>query len=174
MSCSVQLQDITPNVNTISDLNKLCDDSFAEWIYKWKSQRCKLKIFFLFKTKFVRTTSKQMFDCVTPFGTIYLDYHSPNVLYIITCSEYSLQYAGETGQRRDLIGIRHVSKTLKIYVFSRYYLIIFLKEYVKMLIIQSKFWEKCSLYSPTSEKNALYIVQILRKMLWYSPNSEKI
>ena len=45
-------------------------------------------------------------------------------------------------QMKDLIGITDVSITLTNVAFVRYCLIVSIKEYVKMLYIQSKFWEK--------------------------------
>ena len=34
--------------------------------------------------------SKLNFDCVTPSRTVYLDYHSPNIIYASACSKFSL------------------------------------------------------------------------------------
>ena len=48
------------------------------------------------KERVFNTTFKQTFNCVTPSSTNYLGYHYPNVIYSITCSRDSLQYAGET------------------------------------------------------------------------------
>ena len=38
----------------------------------------------------VSASSKRIFDCVALSGTVYLDCHSPNIIYLITCSRYSL------------------------------------------------------------------------------------
>ena len=40
-----------------------------------------------------------MYDCVTPPGTIYVDCHTSNVIYLLTCCTCGLQYIGETAQQ---------------------------------------------------------------------------
>ena len=56
-------------------------------------------------------------------------------------------------QMEDLIGINDVSITLKIMPFVRYCLIVSIREYVKMLYIQSKFKK-----SDSNERNALLLM----------------
>ena len=47
----------------------------------------------------VSTASKQIFDRVTPSGTVYLDCDSSDASYVITCSRCFLQFVGETNQK---------------------------------------------------------------------------
>ena len=70
----------------------------------------------------VSIPSKRIFGCVTSSGTFYLDCHSPSVIYIITCSKFSLQYVGRqiTRKMSNLIGISHVSETLISMAFVIY------------------------------------------------------
>ena len=37
-----------------------------------------------------------MYDCIVPPGNNSLNCHSPNVVYLLTCSNCKLQYVGET------------------------------------------------------------------------------
>ena len=60
---------------------------------------CKLKKNFIARDKVVSSCTKRFYDCVTPPGSIYIDCHSANVIYLITCNNCSLQYAGETVQK---------------------------------------------------------------------------
>ena len=80
------------HVNTISDLNKLFCDGFVKCIYKCKSKRCEIKNIFTAQYRLVSNASKRVYYCVTPSGTAYFDCQLPNVIYIITCSKFSLQY----------------------------------------------------------------------------------
>ena len=68
-------------------------------IFKCKSKRCGLKSQFLAKDKAISTCSKRVYNCITPPGTLYVDCHSSNVIYLLTCSTCGLQYIGETAQQ---------------------------------------------------------------------------
>ena len=57
------------------------------------------KIFFSVQDRIFSIASKNTFDCVTLSGTIYLDFHLPTLIYVITCSRCSLQYVGKTDQK---------------------------------------------------------------------------
>ena len=50
------------------------------------------------QTRVVSTTSKRIFDCISPSATVYLGCHS-SVIYLITCGRYSPQYIREAAQR---------------------------------------------------------------------------
>ena len=41
----------------------------------------------------------RIFDCVVPTGTTYIGCNSLNMIYVINCNRYSLQYVGETVQK---------------------------------------------------------------------------
>lgn len=66
-------------------------------IFKCRSKRCELK-HFKARDKVESTCTKRLYDCVTPPGTVYLNCHSTNLIYLITCSTCGLQYVGETVQ----------------------------------------------------------------------------
>ena len=57
-----------------------------------------------------------MYECLTPPGTKYVDCHSSNVIYLLTCSNCGLQYVGETSQQLNArftghrAGIKNPSK----------------------------------------------------------------
>ena len=54
-----------------------------------------MKIVFSAQTRVVSTTSKRISHYVLPFSTVYVDFHSSNVIYLINCSRYDLQYVWE-------------------------------------------------------------------------------
>lgn len=67
-------------------VNELCGDCSAKYIYKFKSKKCQGKNIFPAQDRVASTASKQSFDFVTPFDPVYLDCHSTNFVYVITCS----------------------------------------------------------------------------------------
>ena len=98
-SCTVNLQDLASHKNDIAQLNKLCGDGSKISIYKCKSKRCQIKNIFNSKDRVVSTSSKRIFNCIVPPGSVYIDCHSSNLIYLRTCSRCSLQYVGETVQK---------------------------------------------------------------------------
>lgn len=58
----------------------------------------KRKIFLQLKTRLL-TRHLNNFLTVTPCGTVYIDSHSPDVTYLITCARCYLQYVEETDQK---------------------------------------------------------------------------
>ena len=98
-SCSVNLHDIASHVNSVNDLKKLCGNGKAKCIYKCKLKRCQMKNIFAAQDKVLSTCSKRIYDCIVPPGTVYIDCHTANVIYLITCSRCQLQYVGETVQK---------------------------------------------------------------------------
>lgn len=96
-SCWIHFQDLASHANIIFYLKKLSGDVFANastnvnlWAQHFSSQ-----------DKVVNTSSKRIFDGVIPSGTVYPDCHSPNVIYLIAGSSFSLQYVREIGQKRN-------------------------------------------------------------------------
>ena len=65
-------------------------------IFKCKSTRCGLKNQFIARDKTISTCSKRIYDCITLPGTIYVDCHSANLIYLLTCCTCGLQYVEET------------------------------------------------------------------------------
>ena len=82
--CFVFLDDISSHANSIANLDKLCDNGSCKSIYKCKSKTCKLKSNFILRDNVVITSSKRIFDCEVPNETRYIDYDSPNVIYLFT------------------------------------------------------------------------------------------
>ena len=97
------------------------------------------------KDKVVSTVTKRFYDCIVPSGITYIDCHSSNVIYLITCNKCFLQYVGETAQQLNArfnghrTGIKHPKK----HGFCR--------------ILSEHFNKGCC-------KNASYQVQILEKL----------
>ena len=94
--CKVVLKDILkernkdiPNSQDLGDGNKVK-------IFKCKASRCGLKNQFVAKDKCISTCTKRIYNCITPPGTVYVDCHTSNVIYMLTCSSCGLQYIGET------------------------------------------------------------------------------
>ena len=101
-----------------------------------------MKNIFSAQGRVVSSPSKQIFDCSAPSGPVYLDCHSPNIFYIITCSGCSPQYAKETGSNWHKACFKDTRK----YSFCR--------------ILFNHFHKGIS-------KNAPYTVQVLEKFDGY-------
>ena len=62
------------------------------------------------------SVTKRSYDCIIPPGTISLNCHSSDVIYLITCEQCFLQYVGETVQKLNerfnlhKTGFRHPKK----------------------------------------------------------------
>ena len=41
---------------------------------------------------------KRVYDCIVPAAAIYVDCHSSNIIYLIACNKYHMNYASETVQ----------------------------------------------------------------------------
>ena len=94
---AVHLQDIASHVSTISDLINYLVMTLLN-VFKSNRKVSNEKYFLSLKTA-ISAVSRQTFNCVTSFGAVYLDYHSPNVIYIIASRGSFLQYVGKTGQK---------------------------------------------------------------------------
>ena len=58
----------------------------------------------------LNTTTNRSYKYIVAAGSIYINDHSSNVVYLITCNKYELQYVGETSQNlKNSIGIFFVS-----------------------------------------------------------------
>ena len=114
--CQVILDDIFSSTNDIETLTYACGNGNNTHIYRCKNNKCKFKFDFFPTDKILSTVTKRLFDCVIPPGTIYLDCHSPNVIYLLTCNRCHLQYVGETAQKLNerfnfhKTGFRHPTK----------------------------------------------------------------
>ena len=79
------------------------DNGSCKSIYKCKSKTCKLKSNFILRDNVVITSSKRIFDCEVPNETRYIDYNSPNVIYLFTWNRCPLYYVGESVQKLNKI-----------------------------------------------------------------------
>ena len=82
--------------NNVDTFNNLGEGSLSH-IFRCGSKRCQ------FQTKFVpvnilSTTSNRLYKCTVPAGSTYVNDHTSNVVYLITCNKCKLQYVGETSQ----------------------------------------------------------------------------
>ena len=98
-NCQVQLKDIFAHSNNIHDIENACGNGSNSNIYRCSDKRCQFKHQFYPTDKFFSSVTKRVYDCVLPAGTRYIDCHSANVIYLITCSKCKLQYVGETIQQ---------------------------------------------------------------------------
>ena len=51
----------------------------------------------------LRTTTNRLYKCIVPAGSTYVNDHSSNMVYLITCNKCELQYVGETSQNLNKI-----------------------------------------------------------------------
>ena len=98
-NCQVVLTDIYSPNNSLQDLHKTCGNGEAKHIYLCKYNNCKLRKQFFARNDVVSSCTKRVYECITPPGSVYIDCNTPNVIYLITCNNCSLQYVGETVQR---------------------------------------------------------------------------
>ena len=76
-------------------LNDLGDGSRCD-IKKCSNKRCKMRNYLSCHDKVVSSSTHRLYDCIVPPGNNSLNCHSPNVVYLLTCSNCKLQYVGET------------------------------------------------------------------------------
>ena len=105
-NCRVLLTDIRNfprQVQTDEPILKLkqseCGNGDLIGVKRCGSKRCLFQHKFFPKNKCISSVTFRDYDCIVPPGTIYLNCHSSNVIYLITCSKCSLQYVGETVQK---------------------------------------------------------------------------
>ena len=60
-------------------------------MFKCGSKRCLFQNKFSPQDRFVSTTTGRIYNCIIPPGTTYINDHSPNVIYLITCDRCKLQ-----------------------------------------------------------------------------------
>ena len=73
-----------------------CGDGSAIHIKRCGSKRCKFQNSFFPSNQFYSSVTNRKYNCIVPDGTIYLNCHSSNLIYLLTCNNCSLQYVGET------------------------------------------------------------------------------
>ena len=132
----------TPSQNNILGL---CGDGVSLCMYKCGSKRCKFQNKYTPKDKAASSVTHRIYDCKVPDGTMYINCHTSNVIYLITCSHCHLQNVGEMVQK---LNERFAGHNLGINKPEKY-------GFCK--ILSGHFNAGCC-------KNAVYKVQILEKL----------
>ena len=57
-------------------------------IYKYKSKTGKLKVNSVNRVQALRSASRTYYDYIVPAGTVYVDCHNSNVIYLITSNKF--------------------------------------------------------------------------------------
>ena len=91
------------NIRSNEDINNvvitydLGDGSLCN-IFRCGSSRCQFQYKFSPQDRVLSTATKRLYNCIVPPGSTYINGHSSNVVYLITCDKCKLQYFGETCQ----------------------------------------------------------------------------
>ena len=83
--------------NNVDGFNNLGDGSLSH-IFRCGSKRCQFQNKFVPVNNILSTTTNRLYKCIVPAGSTYVNDHSSNVVYLITCNKCKLQYVGETSQ----------------------------------------------------------------------------
>ena len=95
---------------------KACGNGALNNIHRCQDKRCKFQFDFFPSDKFFSSVTKRVYDIVIPPATSFLNCHSANTVYLITCNKCYLQYVGETAQKLNerfnghKTGFRHPNK----------------------------------------------------------------
>ena len=81
--------------DNVDDLINL-GDSFLYHIFRCGSKRCQFQNKIIPLNNILSTTTNRLYKCIVPAGSTYVNDHSSNVVYLITCNK--LQNVGETSQ----------------------------------------------------------------------------
>ena len=96
--CSVNLENIfSPNSNNALH-QKSCVNDINSKIFRCNTKH-QFQLDFYPSENFISSVTKRMYDWVTLPGTIHIKRHSLNVIYLITCCRFSLQYVCEILQK---------------------------------------------------------------------------
>ena len=86
------------NSNNIVDDHTNLRDGCLYYIFRCGSKRCEFQNKFVPVNNVLSTTTNRLYKCIVPAGSTYVNDHSANVVYLITCNKCKLQYVGETSQ----------------------------------------------------------------------------
>ena len=81
--------------DNVDDLINL-GDGFLYHIFRCGSKRCQFQNKIIPLNNILSTTTNRLYKCIVPAGSTYVNDHSSNVVYLITCNK--LQNVGETFQ----------------------------------------------------------------------------
>ena len=105
--CKVLLTDIknyvfakgSQQISELQYLQQTCGDGRSVRFTRCNSAKCKFQFKFFPADFVVSSTTLRKYPCVRPPGSNeYVNCHSSNVIYLITCQRCALQYIGETSQ----------------------------------------------------------------------------
>ena len=85
------------NINNEVATYGLGDGSLCK-IFRCGAKRCQFQHKFSPQDRVLSTATKRVYNCIVPPGSTYINGHSSNVVYLITCDKCKLQYVGETCQ----------------------------------------------------------------------------
>ena len=80
--------------NNVDGFKNLGDGPLSH-IFKCGSKRCQFQKKFVPVNNILSTTTNRLYKCIVTAGSAYVDDHSSNVIYLITCNKCKLQYVGE-------------------------------------------------------------------------------
>ena len=83
--------------NNLYGFNNLGDASLSH-IFRCGSKHCQFQNKFVLVNNILSTTTNRLFKCIVPIGSTYVNDHLSNVVYLITCNKFKLQYVGESSQ----------------------------------------------------------------------------
>ena len=92
----LSIYNIFPTNDSIIDLDNSCRNGYLKNIYKFISERCKLKANFVSRDLALSSINNGLYDWIFLAGILYVDCHSSNAFYLITCNEFYMQYVGDT------------------------------------------------------------------------------
>ena len=79
------------NSNNNADRFTNLGDGSLYHIFRCGSKRCQFQNKFVPVNNLLSTTSNRFYKCIVPAGSSYVNDHSSNVVYIITCNKCKLQ-----------------------------------------------------------------------------------
>ena len=83
--------------NNVDSLNNLGDGSLYH-IFRCGLKRCQFQTKFVPVNNIFCTTTTRLYKCIFLAGSTYVNNHSPNLVYLITCNKCKLQYVGKRSQ----------------------------------------------------------------------------
>ena len=118
--------------NNVENLTNLGDGSLYH-IFRCGSRRCQFQNKFIPINNVLSTTTNRLYKCIVPAGSAYVNDHSSNVVYLITCNKCKFQYVGETYQNLNKRFNWHNScfRNTTAYSFCKIYNTHFTKGYCK-------------------------------------------
>ena len=75
--------------NNVDGFNNFGDGSLS-LIFRCGSKRCQFQNKFVPVNNILSTTTNRLYKCIVPAGSTYVNDHSSNVVYLITCNKYKL------------------------------------------------------------------------------------